>query len=99
VLFWNALDLTRKLEVFRDYYNASRVHRSRDGNTPAQRSGASLPAPAARGLSEVNAPCITPNVAPFFCQTPDDYLFWDGIHPTKAVHAIIANEVAKLLAH
>src|SRR6266849_3547707 len=54
---------------------------------------------AAFGLSEVNAPCITPNVAPFFCQNPDDHLFWDGIHPTKAVHAIIANEVAKLLAH
>jgi hypothetical protein len=47
VLFWNALDLTRKLEVFRDYYDASRVHRSLDGNTPAQRSGASLLAPAA----------------------------------------------------
>jgi phospholipase/lecithinase/hemolysin len=54
---------------------------------------------AAFGLSEVDAPCITPNVAPFFCQTPDDYLFWDGIHPTKAVHTILANEVAKLLAY
>jgi len=53
---------------------------------------------AAFGLSEVNAPCITPNVAPFFCQTPDDYLFWDGIHPTKAVHAIIAHDVGQLLA-
>lgn len=53
---------------------------------------------AAFGLSEVNAPCITPNVAPFFCQNPDDYLFWDGIHPTKAVHTILANEVAKVLA-
>ncbi len=50
------------------------------------------------GLSDVTHPCITPNVAPFFCQNPDDFLFWDGIHPTKAVHAIIANEVAKLLA-
>jgi transposase InsO family protein len=47
VLFWNALDLTRKLEAFRDYYNASRVHRSLEGNTPAQRAGASSPAPAA----------------------------------------------------
>ena len=47
VLFWNALDLTRKLEAFRDYYNASRVHRSLDGNTPAQRAGASSPVPAA----------------------------------------------------
>jgi len=51
------------------------------------------------GLSDVTDPCITPNVAPFFCQNPDTFLFWDGIHPTKAVHAIIANEVAKLLAH
>jgi len=51
------------------------------------------------GLSDVTDPCITPNVAPFFCQTPDDYMFWDGIHPTKAVHAIFANEVAQLLAH
>jgi phospholipase/lecithinase/hemolysin len=53
---------------------------------------------AAFGLSEVNAPCITPNVAPFACQNPDDYMFWDGIHPTKAVHAIFAHEVAQLLA-
>jgi len=47
VLFWNALDLTRKLEAFRDYYNASRVHRSLDGIPPAQCAGASSPAPAA----------------------------------------------------
>lgn len=53
---------------------------------------------AAFGLSDVNDPCITPNVAPFFCQTPDDFLFWDGIHPTAAVHGIIAHEVAQLLA-
>jgi phospholipase/lecithinase/hemolysin len=51
------------------------------------------------GLSDVKDPCITPNVAPFFCQSPDDYMFWDGIHPTKAVHSIFANEVGKLLAH
>jgi transposase InsO family protein len=45
--FWNALDLKRKLEEFRCYYNASRVHRSLKGTTPAQRAGASSPAPAA----------------------------------------------------
>jgi putative transposase len=28
VLFWNAVDLARKLEAFRDYYNAHRVHRA-----------------------------------------------------------------------
>ena len=50
------------------------------------------------GLTEVNAPCISPNVAPFACQKPDEYMFWDGIHPTKAVHALFAHEVAQLLA-
>ena len=44
VLFWNSLDLKRKLDEFRDYYNAHRVHRSLDGTTPAQRAGASSPA-------------------------------------------------------
>ena len=47
MFFWNAVDLTRKLEAFRDYYNASRVHRSLDGTTPPQRTGAKPPAPAA----------------------------------------------------
>lgn len=45
VFFWNSVDLTRKLEAFRDYYNASRVHRSLDGTTPAQCAGASSPPP------------------------------------------------------
>jgi len=45
VLFWNSLDLTRKLNAFRDYYNAFRVHRSLDGTTPAQCAGALSPAP------------------------------------------------------
>ena len=33
VFFWNAIDLTRKLNAFGDYYNALRVHRSLDGIT------------------------------------------------------------------
>ncbi len=36
VPFWNAIDLTRKLEEFRTYYNAHRVHRSLDGHTVAK---------------------------------------------------------------
>jgi phospholipase/lecithinase/hemolysin len=52
---------------------------------------------AAFGLTNVTDPCIAPNVAPYFCQTPDDYMFWDGIHPTEAVHGIIAHEVDQLL--
>jgi len=46
MFFWNALDLTRKLELFRCYYNEQRVHRSLGGTMPAQRAGASAPAPA-----------------------------------------------------
>jgi putative transposase len=38
-LFWNASDLERKLEKFRQYYNAYRVHTSLDGNTPSETSG------------------------------------------------------------
>ena len=46
VFFWNALDLVRKLDQFRDYYNAHRVHRSLGGTTPAEGTGASFRAPA-----------------------------------------------------
>ena len=40
-LFWNAVDLERKLEAFQDYYNHSRLHSSLDGDTPAKVSGES----------------------------------------------------------
>ena len=35
VLIWNAVDLGRKLEEFRNYYNGNRVHQSLSGTTPA----------------------------------------------------------------
>ena len=54
--------------------------------------------PGDYGLEVVNAACVTPKVPPFNCNEPDEYLFWDGIHPTKAVHGILAQEVAELLA-
>ena len=53
--------------------------------------------PIAFGLTDVTSPCITPYVPPFTCGTPDEFLFWDGIHPTKAVHDIIATEAATVL--
>jgi phospholipase/lecithinase/hemolysin len=51
-------------------------------------------APGMFGLSVVDAPCVTPNVAPFHCDAPDEYLFWDGVHPTRAVHGLLAEAAA-----
>jgi len=45
-----------------------------------------------------DVPCVKPNVPPYACKRPDNYVFWDGVHPTKAVHSIIANEVGMVLA-
>jgi transposase InsO family protein len=39
VLIWNVIDLERKLDEFRIYYNENRVHQSLSGGTPGERSG------------------------------------------------------------
>ncbi len=48
--------------------------------------------PAAFGLTNVTDPCY---IGTYFgggsvCANPDQYLFWDSLHPTAADHAIIA---------
>jgi transposase InsO family protein len=47
VFFWNATDQRRKLDEFKDYCNAARVHRGLAGDTPAQRAGLRSPSPVA----------------------------------------------------
>jgi len=54
--------------------------------------------PGSVGLTEVMAPCLTFFVrVGAFCSQPDDYLFWDGIHPTRAGHALLAAEAVDAL--
>lgn len=51
------------------------------------------------GLQNVTEACIQPlgNPPLFRCSNQDRYLFWDGVHPTRAGHAIIAVEVVKTI--
>lgn len=39
VPFWGALDLERKLLLFKDYYNNERAHRRLDGTPPDAKGG------------------------------------------------------------
>ena len=53
--------------------------------------------PQGFGLTNATRACVMPHEEPFFCQAPDEYLFWDGIHPTRAAHTIVAQAAASVL--
>ena len=42
--------------------------------------------------------CVMPDEPPYACKQPDNYVFWDGIHPTKKTHSLISAEAAAALA-
>ncbi|HEY3146500.1 MAG TPA: SGNH/GDSL hydrolase family protein, partial [Dongiaceae bacterium] len=55
--------------------------------------------PAAFGLTDVSNPCIQLNTTGQpFCKRPDQFLFWDGTHPTVAAHQIVAERADAALA-
>lgn len=54
--------------------------------------------PAAARLTNVTDACIVlATLVNPYCTTPDTYLFWDGIHPTRVGHHILADRAAALL--
>jgi outer membrane lipase/esterase len=51
--------------------------------------------PGSFGIDEVDMPCLSFGVPqPAKCRSPSTHLFWDAIHPTRAAHAIVADEAA-----
>jgi phospholipase/lecithinase/hemolysin len=54
-------------------------------------SGGVLATPEAFGLTNVTDSCVTFGVTKgAYCKNRDEYFFWDPLHPTKKVHALMA---------
>jgi outer membrane lipase/esterase len=51
----------------------------------------------AHGLSNVTGRAFTLTPFPSVVPNPNEYLFWDGVHPTTAAHGILAAEVAAVI--
>ena len=59
---------------------------------------AAVASPVDFGFDNVVDACLTPLVYKgAICKKPDGYLFWDGIHPTKAGHQMMADEALEAL--
>lgn len=55
--------------------------------------------PGDYGLTNVVTPCLSFGVVEgAVCDNPDEHLYWDAIHPTTAVHGILARAALGLVA-
>jgi|SRR5688572_4842539 len=52
--------------------------------------------PAAFGITNTTEPCVN-LAANTVCTNPDQYLFWDGAHPTARALEILAREMRRAL--
>jgi phospholipase/lecithinase/hemolysin len=57
-----------------------------------------MASPETYGFTNTTDACVTPDVPPFQCAQPDAYVFWDGVHPTHAVHALIAQRAIAVMS-
>ncbi|MBL8484539.1 MAG: SGNH/GDSL hydrolase family protein [Rhodocyclaceae bacterium] len=46
--------------------------------------------PAAHGFTNTTDPCLNPGP----CADPDSHVFWDDLHPTAHIHAILGGQLA-----
>ena len=57
-----------------------------------------LTTPEAYGITNTTDSCVTFGVTKgAFCKNRDEYVFWDPLHPTKKVHALMADEALAAL--
>lgn len=55
-------------------------------------------APGAFGFADAVTPCLSFGVpVDAVCDDPDSHVFWDGIHPTEAMHKALGNAALKVL--
>ena len=53
--------------------------------------------PGRYGITNMTDTCVTPDIPPYQCAHPNRYFFWDGLHPTWVVHALLGVEVLREL--
>ena len=56
--------------------------------------------PLGFGFADAMTPCLQVFTPPAtgVCDDPDQRLFWDGLHPTRAGHRIVGNIAVNVLS-